>query len=210
MIHPLRVPILGVNFGSLGFLAETTVDAMYPVLEQVLAGRARREPRMMLRVSTADARGREAQRVFGLNDLVVREAGGRAVRIQVVLAGSLLGEFRADGAIVATPTGSTAYSLSAGGPIVEPTVSTLIATPICPHTLSIRPLVFPASETVEFHVRPPETEVTLTVDGQVSLEFRPGHVVRVRRAERPIYFLKVRERSFYEVLRGKLRWGGDV
>jgi NAD+ kinase len=210
MIYPLALPILGVNFGSLGFLAVTTVETMFQTLERVLAGEGRREPRMMLRASTVDAQGREMQCVHGLNDLVVREAGGRAVQIEPVLAGSLLGVFRADGVIVATPTGSTAYSLSAGGPIVEPTLNALIATPICPHTLSIRPLVFPAGQTVEFRVQPPETEVVLTVDGQVTLDFRPGYAVRVRRAQRPIHFLQVEERTFYEVLRAKLRWGGGV
>jgi NAD+ kinase len=210
MIYPLPLPILGVNFGSLGFLAETTVESVYPVLEQVLSGKAWRQPRMMLQVSTADARGREAERTHGLNDLVLREAGGRAVQIEAMISGSLLGEFRADGIIVATPTGSTAYSLSAGGPIVEPTLNTLIATPICPHTLSIRPLVFPAGQTAEFRVRPIETEVTLMVDGQVTLQFRPGDTVRVRRATRPIHFLQVKERTFYEVLRAKLRWGVSV
>lgn len=210
MIYPLRVPILGVNFGSLGFLADVNVEGMLPAMERILAGQWRREPRMMLRASTADPEGRELERVYGLNDLVLREAGGRATLLEATLSGRKLGEFRADGVIIATPTGSTAYSLSAGGPIVQPTLHALIATPICPHTLSIRPLVFPSRETVEFRIKSPSSELVLTVDGQVTMEYRPRHTIRVRRAERGIDFVSVQDRSFYEVLRAKLRWGGSA
>jgi NAD+ kinase len=207
-IHPRRVPILGVNFGGLGFLADVSTDRMLPALEQVLAGRYRQEPRMMLRASVVDAAGRVVEAAHGLNDIVLHQTGKRAIVIQATLAGTPLGAFRADGIIVATPTGSTAYSLSAGGPVVEPTLNVLIATPICPHTLSLRPLVFPAGQTLELRVPPSETEVMLTLDGQVSLAFRPDQSVRITRAARPIWFLQAGERSFYEVLRAKLRWGG--
>ena len=127
------MPILGVNFGGLGFLADISTDRMLPALEQVLAGHYRHEPRMMLRADVFDARGRVVETVHGLNDLVIHQTGKRAIVIQAVLAGTPLGSFRADGMIVATPTGSTAYSLSAGGPVVEPTLNVLIATPVCPH-----------------------------------------------------------------------------
>jgi NAD+ kinase len=207
-IHPRRVPILGVNFGGLGFLADLSTDRMLPALEAVLAGHYRHEPRMMLRASVVDAAGRVAETVHGLNDIVLHQIGRRAVVIHAVLAGTSLGSFRADGMIVATPTGSTAYSLSAGGPIVEPTLNVLLATPVCPHTLSLRPLVFPAGQVLELRVPPTETEVTLTLDGQVSVPFRPDQSVRVTRAAKPIWFLQAEDRSFYEVLRAKLRWGG--
>lgn len=207
-IHPRRIPILGINFGGLGFLADVSTDRMLPALEQVLAGHYRREPRMMLRASVVDAAGRVVETVHGLNDLVLHQAGQRAIVIEAVLSGTSLGSFRADGIIVATPTGSTAYSLSAGGPVVEPTLNVLIATPICPHTLSLRPLVFPAGQVLELRTRQPETGVRLTLDGQVSLAFRPDQSVRITRAARPIWFLQAEDRSFYEVLRAKLRWGG--
>ena len=207
-IHPRRVPILGVNFGGLGFLADLSTDRMMPALDSVLAGHYRHEPRMMLRAAVVDAAGRVVEAVHGLNDIVLHQTGRRAIVIRAVLAGTSLGSFRADGMIVATPTGSTAYSLSAGGPIVEPTLNVLIATPICPHTLSLRPLVFPAGQVFELRVSTAETEVMLTLDGQVSLAFQPDQGVRITRAAKPIWFLQAEERSFYEVLRAKLRWGG--
>jgi len=207
MVYPLPVPVLGVNFGSLGFLAEATVETMLPTLERVLAGEGTCESRLMLRASTATADGGEIARGYALNDLVLRETGGRAVTVEAHVAGTRLGEFRGDGVVIATPTGSTAYSLSAGGPIIAPSLSTLVITPVCPHTLSIRPLVIPATETTEFRIGPPETEVSLTLDGQVALPFRRGQVVRVRRAHRPVNFLRVDGRSFYATVRSKLRWG---
>ena len=208
LIYPLQVPILGVNFGGLGFLTDVSVKNMLPALDGVLAGDGRREPRMMLRASTVDRRGREVEVVHGLNDLVLHQSGRRAIIIETTLAGTSLGSFPADGMIVATPTGSTAYSLSAGGPVVQPTLNALILTPISPHTLSLRPMVFPATEAVELRVRPSDTGVRLTVDGQVDLGFKAESTIRVRRARRPIWFVLVENRSFYEVLRAKLRWGG--
>jgi NAD+ kinase len=207
-IHPRRIPILGVNFGGLGFLADVSIDRMLPALQAVLEGRYRREPRMMLQASVHDAKGRVIETVHGMNDIVLHHAGKRAIQVEAVLAGTPLGAFRADGMIIATPTGSTAYSLSAGGPVVEPTLNVLIATPICPHILSMRPLVFPAGQVLEMRVRPSDHEVMLTLDGQVSLPFRPDRSVRVTRSARPIWFLEAENRSFYEVLRAKLRWGG--
>lgn len=208
MIYPRSTPILGVNFGGLGFLADVTVANMFAALEKVLSGDCRLEPRMMLRASVHDRSGKRMEKAYGLNDVVLHEAGRRAIVIEASLAGTPLGLFRADGVIVATPTGSTAYSLSAGGPIVQPTLNALIATPISPHSLSIRPLVFPAGETMELRVRPPELRVDLTVDGQVTMAFDSECCIRVRRADRPIYFVLVENRSFYDVLRAKLRWGG--
>ncbi len=208
MVYPRKIPILGVNFGGLGFLTDVSVDHMLPAIERVLADDCRLESRMMLRVCLHDAHGRELRKAYGLNDVVLHETGRRAINIESNLAGTPLGRFRADGVVVATPTGSTAYSLSAGGPIVQPTLNVLIATPICPHSFSLRPLVFPADEVIELRVRPPETRADLTVDGQVVLPFEPDCTVRVRRAGRPIYFILVENRSFYEVLRKKLGWGG--
>lgn len=208
LVYPARVPILGVNFGTLGFLADVTVGNMLPSMEKVLAGEYRIEPRMMLTATVHDEHDREVERVHALNDVVLRESSGRAIHIETRLAGTELGHFRGDGLIVSTPTGSTAYSLSAGGPIVQPTLEALIATPICPHTLSIRPLLFPARETMEIRFRADNEAVHLAVDGQLMLELGTDRTIRVRRAGRPILFVLVENRSFYEVLRTKLRWGG--
>jgi NAD+ kinase len=210
LVYPLRLPILGVNFGGLGFLADVGVDNMFPALERVFSGDCTAEQRMMLRAEVCDRHGRVLERVYGMNDLVLHETGRRAILVEAAISGTPLGSIRADGVVVATPTGSTAYSLSAGGPIVQPTLNALIATPISAHSLSVRPVVFPARETCELRVRPPETEVDLTVDGQVRLAFDAEFVIRVRRADRPVTFLLVENRSFYEVLRKKLRWGGGV
>jgi NAD+ kinase len=208
-IYPRRVPILGINFGGLGFLADVSTDRMLSALDAVLAGSYRSEPRMMLHVSVVDSSGRVVETMHGLNDVVLHQTGQRAIVIEAVLDDIPVGAFRADGIVVATPTGSTAYSLSAGGPVVEPTLNVLIATPVCPHTLSLRPLVFPAGQVLELRVPPTETEVRLTLDGQVGLAFQPDQSVQVTRASKPIWFLQAEDRSFYEVLRAKLRWGGD-
>jgi len=208
MVYPERVPLLGVNFGTLGFLAEVTVGSMVSALEQVLTGQYRLEPRMMLTATVHDEQGHEIERVHALNDVVLREASGRAIYIETRLEGTELGHFRGDGLIISTPTGSTAYSLSAGGPILQPNLEAMLATPICPHTLSSRPLLFPANETLEVRFRADAESVHLAVDGQLMLELSTDRSIRVRRARRPILFVLVENRSFYEVLRTKLRWGG--
>ena len=210
LVYPRRIPIFGVNFGGLGFLTDVNVGQMIPALERILVDDCTLEPRMMLRACLLDARGQEIRKVYGLNDLVLHENGRRAIHIESSLAGTPIGRFRADGVVVATPTGSTAYSLSAGGPVIQPTLNVLLATPICPHSFSHRPLVFPADETIEFRVGPPDARADLSVDGQVVLQFNADCTVRVRRAGRPIYFVLVENRSFYEVLRKKLGWGRNV
>lgn len=208
LVYPESIPILGVNFGTLGFLADVSIDNMIPALEKVLRGDYRLEPRLMVEASIQDEQGVEFQRVHALNDVVLREAKGRAIQIETALEGKPLGSFRGDGIVISTPTGSTAYSLSAGGPIVHPSIEALIATPICPHTLSIRPLLFPADHELMLRFQSDGESAHLAVDGQVMLDLATDRIVRVRRAERPIYFVLVENRSFFEVLRSKLRWGG--
>jgi NAD+ kinase len=206
--YPAEVPVLGVNFGHLGFLTAIGVDEMYPALEEVLAGRYRLEPRLMLRAEVDAWGDAPARSFYGLNDVVMRDNGGRSLEVETRIDGVLLGSFRADGLIVATPTGSTAYSLSAGGPIVEPGLKALMATAICPHAFAIRPLLFPAHQTLEMFYRSRGSGAHLAIDGQVMLDLEPEQRVRVHRAQRPIHFVHVENRSFYEVLRSKLRWGG--
>lgn len=202
-----RVPILGVNFGTLGFLTDVDVEEMFSAMEAVFEGEYRVQPRLMLRADVM-AGERLVESVIGLNDCVVREAGGRSVDIQTSIGGVPVASYRGDGIIIATPTGSTAYSLSAGGPIVEPSLQVLMATAICPHTFSVRPLLIPAQEEIEVAYASRGEHVHLFVDGQFVLELEPTHRVRIRRAQRLIHFILVGNRSFYEVLRSKLRWGG--
>jgi NAD+ kinase len=207
-VYPRRVPILGVNFGGLGFLTDLSVEEMLPGLERVLAGNYRRETRIMLKASILDADGRTRDRRYAMNDIVIHEAGHRILTLLPTLDSSEMGEVHADGLIVATPTGSTAYSLSSGGPIVEPTLRALIATPICPHVLSMRPIVFPSNQTLTVRFPPSERRIIVVADGQEDVTLEAGESVRIRRAEGTIQFLLTKGETFYDVLRTKLKWGG--
>ena len=207
MLYPQEIPILGVNFGELGFLTAVPLRQLYASLEQTLRGDYSIGRRMMLRITILGANGRPRATVHGLNDAVVHEAGQRLMEITMAIGGKRVGVFKADGLVVATPTGSTAYSLSAGGPIVQPLLDALIATPICAHKLAIRPLIFPAYETIEVRPETVGRQAYLTVDGQVFLELHPGESIRVGRAEKSSCFVQLGERSFYEILSEKLKWG---
>jgi len=200
------VPILGVNLGRLGFLAEVSADRLEEAFGEVLDGKVRVEERTGL---SAYAEG-EGEVFFAVNDVVLeRGASPRMMEVRVFVEGELLGSYLADGVILATPTGSTAYSLSAGGPIVHPGLDALILTPICPHSLSVRPMVLPPDEEVVVRVRSDRGEdMALTVDGQVRCGLHPEDTVRVRRAEEKVKLVAFPDRSFYSVLRTKLLWGG--
>jgi len=162
----------------------------------------------MLKASLIDRNGRTRDRLFAMNEIVMHELGHRVLGILPQIGESEMGEIKGDGLIVATPTGSTAYSLSAGGPIVEPTLRALIATPICPHILSMRPILFSSDEAILLRFRPPDARVQIVADGQEALDLLPGEAVRVRRAPGSIDFLLVQKHTFYDVLREKLKWGG--
>ena len=202
------IPILGVNFGSLGFLTEVTLPELYPSLETVLAGKARVEERLML--ASTVRRPRETINAYvALNDVVVaKTARSRMIDLSVSVGGEFVTRVKADGIIVATPTGSTAYNLAAGGPIVQPTVDALILTPIAPHTLTNRPLIIPASATVR--VQPhmeSRDEVFVTFDGQAGFQLEDGDEISICRAERSLRLIHPSARSYFEVLRQKLKWG---
>ena len=202
------IPILGVNFGSLGFLTEVTLPELYPSLETVLAGKAQVEERMML--ASTVRRPRETLTPFvALNDVVVtKTARSRMIDLSVWVRDEFVTRVKADGLIVATPTGSTAYNLAAGGPIVQPTVDALILTPIAPHTLTNRPIVIPASATVR--VQPhmdSRDEVFITFDGQAGFQLEDGDEISICRAERSLLLIHPSTRSYFEVLRQKLKWG---
>jgi len=203
-------PVLGVNYGTLGYLAESRVEEMVPALEAVLGGTYRVDRRMTLRADLL--RGDETlltNRV--LNDVVIsKSALARIIELDTRIDGLFVNSFRADGLIVSTPTGSTAYSLSAGGPIVYPSMHAVVMTPICPHTLSNRPLVVPDDATIEITLRTRDEDVALTLDGQVGFQMLAGDRVLVRKSRTTFNLLQPPNRNYFEVLRGKLHWGGKV
>lgn len=207
-VYPRKVPILGVNFGGLGFLTDVSVEEMLPAVELVLAGEYRSETRILLRATILDPAGHQRDRRIAMNDFVIHEVGHRLLTLLPEIGGSAWGEVKADGLIVATPTGSTAYSLSAGGPIVAPTLRALIATPVCPHVLSMRPILFPSDETITVRYEPAEARVQLVADGQEAIDLYPQESVRIARAGGTIEFLLTRKGTFYDVLKEKLKWGG--
>ena len=202
------IPILGVNFGSLGFLTEVTLPELYRSLEHALNGRAYIEERMMLRTTTTN-RGEVLTHSIALNDAVVtKTARSRMIDLSVYVADEFVTRVRADGLIIATPTGSTAYNLSAGGPIVQPNVDAMIITPIAPHTLTNRPIVIPGNSTVR--VQPTmdaRDEIVFTLDGQSTFPVHPGDEISVARAAKPLRLIRPTTRSYFEVLRTKLKWG---
>jgi NAD+ kinase len=202
------IPILGVNFGSLGFLTEVTLPELYPSLEAALDGRAHVENRMMLR-STTERDGRTLAQLIALNDAVItKTARSRMIDLSVSVGDEFVTRVKADGLIIATPTGSTAYNLAAGGPIVHPNVDALILTPIAPHTLTNRPVVIPATSAVRVQPNMDERdEVFVTFDGQAGFQLHAGDEMTVRRAETPLRLIRPSTRSYFEVLRTKLKWG---
>jgi NAD+ kinase len=202
------VPILGVNFGSLGFLTEITLSELYASLEAVLAGTAAIESRAMLAAQTIRGTEPFAEHIV-LNDIVITKGAlSRIIEMSVMVGVDAMTRERADGLIIATPTGSTAYNMAAGGPIVHPAVDAVLLTPIAPHTLSNRPIVIPASSDV--HIRPimePNDEVFVTFDGQSGFPLQPLDTVTIRRAPRPLRVVKSAARTYFELLRSKLKWG---
>ena len=209
MLEGRGVPILGVNLGKVGFLTSVSRNAMPAALDALVDGRYITEPRQALRSVIQDADGNTVPLDLALNDVVVHKGGvARVIRLDVEVQGESVGPYSADGIIVATPTGSTAYSLSAGGPIVVPGVQALIITPICAHTLAVRPLVFPASWEVAIQpVDPEEDEVIVSVDGQVVTQLRAGSRVRIKLAESPVLLVRVGPEGYFQRMRQKLHWG---
>ena len=204
------IPILGVNFGSLGFLTETRIDELYTVLDSVIAGTAAIDDRLMLAADLI----RDGERIDSrlvLNDVVFTKAAlSRIIELVVSVSSTgLVTKVKADGLIVASPTGSTAYNLAAGGPIMHPRVEAIVLTPIAPHTLTHRPIVIPASEVIEVRpgVEAAGEDIYVTYDGQSGYPLRQEDVVRVCRSTRTLRLVKAPARSYFELLREKLKWG---
>lgn len=204
-IRDCGTPILGVNLGSLGFLTEVTVDELYPAVEQLLAGRHRIEKRWLLKAEIRPAQGNTII-YHALNDAVINKGAiSRIISLATYIQDDFTATFLADGIIVATPTGSTAYSLSAGGPIVFPTLDSIILTPICPHTLTNRPLVVPANAEIRLVLRSGR-DVMLTMDGQIGAALQEGDEIVFTRSPYSIGLIQSKERSFFDILREKLKW----
>lgn len=202
------IPILGVNLGSLGFLTEIALDELYPALEKCLAGDYRVSERIMLR-AVVERDGRETASHLVLNDVVINKGAlARIVDLRTTVNSLDLATFKADGLIISTPTGSTGYSLSAGGPIVNPSMNCIVITPICPHTLTNRPIVIDDGSVVDITVSSLDDEdIYLTLDGQVGLELRSGDRITVCRADHTARLVMSDERDYFAVLRTKLKWG---
>jgi len=205
--HP--VAVLGVNFGSLGFLTETAFPELYTTLEAVLAGDFTTEDRMTLSCRVVrNGRPLESRQV--LNDMVVNKSAlARMIDLRVLVDGKFVNVFKSDGLILSTPTGSTAYSLSAQGPIIVPSMEAILLTPICPHMLANRPLILPpeARITVELQSDGPEGDVYLTLDGQEGFSLRPHDCIEVVRGQHPVRLIKSGQSSYFDILRQKLSWG---
>jgi len=204
---PQGVPIIGVNVGTLGFLTEIRLEEFPRVLEEVLDGHFEAEARVTFEVDVRD-RDSKTKTYRVLNDAVINKSAlARIIEMRVDVAGHYVSTFRADGLIVATPTGSTAYNLSAGGPIIYPTMGAVVITPICPHMLTNRPIVLPDSLPIEIVVITAKQEVFLTLDGQEGLPIDENDRVTVRKSAHTILLVHSPEKNYFDVLRNKLKWG---
>ncbi len=204
---PENVPILGVNMGTLGFLTEVGVEDFPELLERVLAGDYQVESRVAFDV-WVDGAGRDHRSYRVLNDATINKSAlARIVEMRVAVSGAFVSTFRADGLIVSTPTGSTAYNLSAGGPIIYPTMGAVVITPICPHMLTNRPIVLPDDQEIEIRIVAEHQEIFLTLDGQEGLPITANDIVRIRKSASSVKLIRRGDRNYFDVLRAKLKWG---
>ena len=202
-----NIPVLGINLGQLGFLTEIEVDEVIPALEILVAGEYRTEERMMLE-AVVFRQGNIVETSIGLNDAVITKgAFARLIDLEIAVNNEFFSSYAADGLIVASPTGSTAYSLSAGGPLVPPDLELMLITPICPHTLTSRPVVISAENTVQVKVLSFQNETMLTLDGQHGFNLEQNDEIQIRKAPYSAKFIKLKGRSFFSLVREKLREG---
>jgi len=202
-----QIPILGVNLGKLGFLAEVLPSDAFEFIKRICKGDYRIEDRMVLEAKVKE----EGVIYFGLNDIVIDKAGStRVVDIETYINDEYLITYTADGLIISTPTGSTAYSLAAGGPIVTPSSEVITLTPICPHTLTARPIVIPGDSIIKVKIEFYDKEILLTADGQIEHKLKPPVEILVKKADYKIKLVKRPEVSYFDLLRSKLMWGKDL
>jgi NAD+ kinase len=203
------IPILGVNLGRLGFLTSCGADDLEDALKNFAAGKYDADPRMVLSASATSESGVTQHQWRALNDVAVHKGGfARVVRLRISINGDSIGTYAADGIVISTPTGSTGYSLSAGGPVVVPTVESIVITPISAHTLAIRPMVIPPDAVVTVEAIESPTELLVTIDGQVGTRLVQNEQLTVRRANKPVRIVRFEGTTFFERLRVKLGWGG--
>ena len=210
--HPHNVPILGVNLGSLGFLTETTLEDLYPTLQSALTGECKIEQRMLLNASL----WRDETKLHDfnvLNDIVINKSAlARIVNLTVQVNDQPMTSYRADGLIIATPTGSTAYSLSAGGPIIHPSMHALVLSPICPFTLTNRPIVIPDTSRIKVQLtkRHEDEDVGITLDGKMGYAMKSGDILKAEKARVSVKLIQAPGKNYYQTLRKKLHWGGTA
>lgn len=204
-----QVPILGVKFGEVGFMAEAAQERLFAVVENILSKPFVTQPRMRLKVDVWKEKERVASETI-LNDVVINKGAlARLALIKTYVNDEFLTDYRADGLIIATPTGSTAYSLAAGGPIIHPSVPGILVTPICPFTLTNRPLIVPDSSSIKITLAQKSADIMLTFDGQVGLPIDDRHTIVMRKDPRPVNMIVLPDRRYFDVLKTKLRWSGS-
>ena len=202
------VPILGVNMGGLGFLAEVVVEELDKTLNDLMSGKFSIIERMMLKIEFFEENKKSAFSAF--NDVVVEKGTGpRLIQIDVTVNGDYLNTYRSDGLIIATPTGSTAYSLSAGGPLLMPTMNAIVVTPICPHSLSVRPIVLSDQSLIEISIHQDQEPAQVNLDGKNIFKLYPGKEIKVCKAPFNVKWVSIGQRDFFKILRTKLNWVGD-
>ena len=202
-----EIPILGVNLGGLGFITEVQRTEILVAMEEILSGKCVVEERLML-TACVYRLGEKIAEYTALNDVVINKGAlARIIEMETLIDRMYVTSFRADGLIVATPTGSTAYNLSAGGPILYPTMDCVVLTPICPHTLTNRPIVLPDGVRIEVALKSPAEDVFLTLDGQVGFSMRQNDIIVIEKSPFKTRLLIPHERNFFQVLRRKLKWG---
>jgi len=205
--HPYDVPILAVNLGSLGFLTEVSLDQFYPVLENVLAGKFAVERRMLLNACIW-RNGKKVEDHNVLNDVVINKGVvARVINLQVLVNGQYMTSYRADGLIIATPTGSTAYSLSAGGPIIHPSMHTLVLSPICPFTLTNRSILIPDHSIIQVKLVAEYEDARITLDGQEGYDMKAKDILEIQKTKTTLKLIPGPDKNYYQTLRQKLQWG---
>ncbi len=206
----LSVPILGVNVGGLGFLTELTLEKLFSSLSEILDGKFVLEERIAIRARVSGAE-RKPKTFFAVNDFVINKSAiARMIDIRTYVDDSFVAKYRGDGLIISTPTGSTAYSLAAGGPIIQPTTNVLVLSPICPHTLTNRPIVVPDSVVIKTQLLSKGQEVTLTIDGQEAVPLFDGDEILVFKAMEKLRLVQSLKSNYYSILRKKFSWGKNL
>jgi NAD+ kinase len=206
-VHPYNIPILAVNLGSLGFLAEISIGELYPTLNNILAGKFEIENRMLLNACVW-RNGSKVENHNVLNDIVINKSVvARVINLQVLVNGQYMTSYRADGLIIATPTGSTAYSLSAGGPIIHPSMHTLVLSPICPLMLTNRSILIPDQSVIQVELAGQYDDVRITLDGQEGYDMKAEDILEIKKTKTTLQLIRGPNKNYYQILRDKLHWG---